>query len=129
MLRTPNTIYGTPVLTADVIVAQGESVSEKIELGNNRIFGIITPPLEALTAKLAFYASVDGVTWTTEHLVYEGAKYTLPIADPTKTYPLVVDVLSHFGFRFLKIECLNAAGVALAQATAARTFKLLYGPM
>jgi hypothetical protein len=127
-MKIPETNYDIPVVTADVIVAQNASLSEAIDMGSNKIFGIITPALEALTAKIGFRVSADGETWTTEHLVYQGIEYTLPIADPTKTYPLAVDIPAFFGFRYLKIECLNAAGAALAQATAARTFKVLYGP-
>ena len=127
MTATAKNYFGSPVLDMDVVVAQGGAVSEAIVLGGNRAYALITPALEALTAKIAFYASVDGVTWSTEHVVYAGAEYTLPVLDPTKTYPLMVELGALYGYTFLKLECLNAAGAGLVQ-TGVRTFKLLYGP-
>jgi hypothetical protein len=128
MAKVAKNYYGTPRLCMDVVVDIGESESEAVDLTLNRIAGIITPALEAGTAKLGFLCSHDGSTWTTEHLVYQGSEYTLPVADPTKTYPLTVDFSALYGWNFVKLVCLDAAGAAKAQATAARTFKLLYGP-
>lgn len=120
-----NSIQSTAM---DVSIAAGASESEAVYLAGSRLLGIITPALEAGTAKFGFLASHDGVTWTTQYIQDQYGAYLPAIADPTKTYPISIDPAVLYPWAHVKLVALDSAGAAKAQ-TNARTFKFLYGPM
>jgi hypothetical protein len=119
--------------TQTITVASGESVSAAIDLGGGGSssatpgsgypLGFICPAaIEATTARLSFLSSAT-LAGTYTAVKRGGTAVTLTFA--VNDYGLMTNPSDLWGVRFLKIVCETAAGVAVAQATAARVFTVI----
>lgn len=102
-----------------VTVAQTESESGEVDLAGAAIVMIYPPPaVEATTAQMSF--KVGRVTGSRAQLNDEyGVKLVIPF---TAAQPIRVPASMLPAVRFLSIVLETSAGVAVAQATAAREF-------
>ena len=106
-----------------VTIAQTASLSGAIDLKGSTAIGFITPAaIEATTVQLGFFAS-DSLTGTYVEVNRNGTPVTLTFA--VDEYAMLENPMDLFGVRFLKIQCQTAAEVGVAQATAARVFKVV----
>ena len=110
-------------LDATITIAIGQSLSAAIDLKGSTCLGFITPAaIEATTAKLGFFAS-NALDGTYVEINKNGIPVSLTFA--VDEYALLENSADLFGVRFLKIQAQTAAGVAVAQATAARIFRVI----
>jgi hypothetical protein len=106
-----------------ITIAQGQSLSPAIDLKGATAIGFITPAaIEATTVQLGFFAS-NSLTGTYVEVNKNGTPVTLTFA--VDEYALLENPTDLFGVRFLKIQAQTAAEVGVAQATAARTFRVV----
>ena len=119
-------IASGPVYTQTIVVAQGQSLSAAVDLGEGYgLVGFIPPAaVEATTTNLSIQASpTAGGTYQT---VYpDGVRYSLPFV--VSVVVPIQDKLASIlmTVRFFKITLETAAGVAVSQATASRTFTII----
>ena len=101
------------------------SQSPAVDIGDMSLLGFICPAaIEATTVQLSLQASPTLAGAYTQ--VYaDGVRVTLPFT--VNNYALFDNYLRaiFIGLRFIKITLETAAGVAVAQATAARVFTLI----
>jgi len=110
---------GYPVVT----VAQNDSVSGAIDLGAGTAIGFIVPAaLEATTTNISFLGA-SSLGGTYKVVKQGGTKLTVPVA--ASDYAMLAGLTDLYGVRYLKIQLETAAGVAVAQATAARVFEVV----
>lgn len=110
-------------LDETVTILITESRSPAIDLNGSTAIGFMTPAaIEATTVQLGFFAS-NTLAGTYYEVNKNGTPVTLTFA--VNEYALLENPTDLFGVRFLKIECQTAAEVAVAQATAARTFRII----
>jgi len=106
-----------------VTIAIGQSLSAAIDLNGATCLGFICPAaIEATTVQLGFYAS-DSLAGTYTSVKRNGTALKLTFA--VNDYALMPNPEDLVGVRFLKIEAQTAVPAAVAQATAARTFKVI----
>lgn len=112
----PNTLAFIPV-----VVAINTSLSPVLSLNpGEHLIGFVTPAaIEATTARLTFTAAMTA-TGTFYPVYQDGTLLAQTFA--VSEYNLFVDPAQLYGVRHIKIQLETAAGVAVAQATAARTF-------
>ena len=112
-----------------IVVAQNQSLSAAVDLGAFGLLGFVCPAaIEATTTRLSIQAaSTAGGTYNTVYV--DGVKFFLTFA--VNDYALIGANLPEifFGLRFIKITMETAAGVAVVQATAARTFTIIKRPL
>jgi len=106
-----------------ITIAIGESLSPAIDLKGSTAIGFMTPAaIEATTVQLGFFAS-DTLAGTYLEVNKNGTPVTLTFA--VDEYALLENPTDLFGVRFLKIRTQTAVPAAVAQATAARVFKVI----
>jgi len=113
--------YPNNMAFKSIVVAKDASLSPVLSLNpSERLIGFITPAaIEATTARLTFKA---GKTATgTFYAVYQDGTL-LAQTFAVDEYNLFVAPAQLYGVRHIKIQTETAGGVAVAQATAARTF-------
>lgn len=113
-------VPGVTLVTATI--AQGESESAEVDLGNRALIAVITPAeVEATTAQISIkHGHVSG----TRHVRQKyGVKQAIEIS--TTNRESVVDPADYPALRYVSIVAETSAGVAVAQATAAREFVLV----
>ena len=110
-------------LDTTMTIAEGASLSAAIDLKGATAVGFITPAaIEATTVQLGFFSS-NALDGTYVEVNKNGIPVTLTFA--VDEYALLENPTGLFGVRFLKIQAQTAAGVAVAQATAARIFRVV----
>ena len=115
--------YNSINYESSLTIAQNQSLSGAIDLAGATAIGFITPAaIEATTVQLGFFGS-DTLAGTYVEVNKNGTPVTLTFA--VDEYAMLDNVSDLFGVRFLKIQCQTAAEVAVAQATAARIFKVI----
>lgn len=106
-----------------ITIAQNQSLSGAIDLEGSTAIGFITPAaIEATTVQLGFFGS-DTLAGTYVEVNKNGVPVTLTFA--VDEYALLENIGDLFGVRFLKVQAQTAAEVGVAQATAARVFKVV----
>lgn len=106
-----------------ITIAIGQSLSPAIDLKGATAIGFICPAaIEATTVQLGFFAS-NSLTGTYYEVKKNGTRVTLTFA--VDDYALLENPTDLFGVRFLKIRTQTAVPDAVAQATAARTFRVV----
>lgn len=121
------TTPSAPALTATTCtIAQGQSESAEVDLGGRALVAIVTPAaVEATTTNVAIK---HGVVSGTRHFRHRlGAKQSEIISTTNRETP--VDVADYPALHYVSIVAETAAGVAVAQTTAAREFVLLTRPL
>ena len=108
---------------ATITIAINQSLSGAIDLAGATAIGFITPAaIEATTVQLGFFGS-DTLAGTYVEVNKNGTPVTLTFA--VDEYALLENPSDLYGVRFLKIQAQTAAEVGVAQATAARVFKVV----
>ena len=106
-----------------ITIAKDASLSGAIDLKGATCLGFICPAaIEATTVELGFFAS-DTLAGTYTEVKRNGLGVILTFA--VNDYALMPNPEDLVGVRFLKIQTQTAVPVAVAQATAARTFKVI----
>lgn len=116
--------YPDKTIMQTVVVAQNASASPAFDVDAGFVIGLdVASALEATTAQVSFLTcdTLDG----TYRVVYtDSTKVALPIIAGTRV--MFDDKLKLIGCsRYMKIVLETGAGVAVAQATAARTFGVI----
>jgi len=96
--------------TATATIANGESLSAAVDIGDNVVASIVMPAAWT-TAVITFDASIDGTTYGPLYDRY-GTEYSVQVA-ATRSIPLSVQ--DFVGFRYLKIRS-GTSGVPVNQA-------------
>lgn len=118
-------LSGLPIVSAggsalEVQIANAASLSDGIDLGNQRLHTIVLPAAWT-AASISFQISVDGDSWA--DLYHSTGEVALPIEAVAPGRAVVVDPAVFFAFRFIRIRSGNATA-PVAQG-AARTLTLL----
>jgi hypothetical protein len=107
----------------DVVVAQNASLSAAVELGSYKLVGFIAPSaIEATTTNVSF-AAAPAVNGVYKVVKPDGVKKSVPFA--VNDFVTITNLADLYPVQFVKLQLETAAGVAVAQATAARTFTLI----
>lgn len=107
----------------NITVAINGSLSGAVDVGANKIVGLICPAaIEATTTNVSL-AAAPALAGTYNVVKPDGVKWTKPFA--VNDYLTFANLSSLLGIRWVKIQLETAAGAAVVQATAARTFQLI----
>jgi len=111
-----------PIIAVPVIIAKDASESAEVDLGGRALVGVVCPAaIEATTTHISVR---HGMVSGTRHVRQVwGTRQQIAIS--TTLREAVVDPADYPALQFVSIVCETAAGVAVAQATAARDFVLL----
>ena len=109
----------------DVVVAINTSLSAAVDLAGYRLVGFNAPAaIEATTTNVSFTAA-PSLAGTYNIVKPDGVKLTLPFAVNDYVTFSATTSMQMFGVRWVKLQLETGAGVAVSQATAARTFTLI----
>lgn len=113
--------YPNNLAFRSIIVAKDASLSPVLSLNaGERLIGFVTPAaIEATTARITFTAAMTAAG--TFYPVYQDGTLVAQTFAVSE-YNLFAAPAQLYGVRHVKIQLETAAGVAVAQATAARTF-------
>jgi hypothetical protein len=118
----PRQLY-FPSLT--VLIATSLSVA--VDLDAYHLVGFVCPAaIEATTTNVSFTASPT-LAGTYNIVKPNGIKLSIPFL--INDYITLSNIPDLYGVRFIKFQMETAAGVAVAQATAARIFTLILEPI
>jgi hypothetical protein len=100
-------------VTAAATIADTQSLSGAVDLGNSVLIGVMAPAANWTAAKLTYQGSVDGVTYVTVMDPDTGTEYETPSVAAAQGYP--VDPKVFLPWRFVKVRS-GTTAVPVAQA-------------